>query len=235
MPEPEGELCSVEEVRLLMQKASGRHEQDALIEKLIKAASVSVMQWCERQFIPAEETTHTFEWPWEGELLSFAPWDLQHLKHEPEYLAAQTTWRSNPTEANRLAMEEAEKPLRNSVLVDTDQVAGPYPCTVQEWRLWPAIKRNGVYQGIRLRPFGAVVGAQIWRERRVEITGTWGFPEVPADVKEATAFTVVHWLSTNLAVFRRPEEDADPTNPRRGIPTEARQLLEHYKRHQFGP
>lgn len=217
-----------------MQKGESRKEQDSLIEKQIPSASVAVMRYAERQFAPVEVLTREFEYPWEGELVSFAPWDLQSLTGEAAYLSARNTWRASPTKANQESLNTAEKALAQSVLVDTDQPAGPYPCTVQEFRLWPAIKRDGCYQGIRLRPFGAVVGAQIWKERRVEISGTWGFPEIPADVKEATAFTVLHWLTVNTAVVRRPDDNPNLlADPKRGIPPEAKEILDRYKRRQF--
>src|SRR2546423_10192854 len=73
-------LCTLEDVRNLMQKRASDVFQDDLAEALIPRASVAAMRFCDRQFAPVEsKVTKTFEWPWEGRLVNLAPYDLTHV------------------------------------------------------------------------------------------------------------------------------------------------------------
>lgn len=116
------------------------------------------------------------------------------------------------------------------VLVDTDQNAGGFELSTSEYRLWPKPARDGTYTSIRVHPLSAVTGPILWKNRELQITGNWGFTSIPADVTHATALTVVHWLNVNTAAFRRPDEQPGIQPPRKGIPTEAWELLARYRR-----
>lgn len=117
-----------------------------------------------------------------------------------------------------------------AVVVDTD-VAPGVTLSTDEWRLFPQPNRDGAYQGLRVQPQTAAFGRVMWRNRQIQITGDWGFATVPSDVKEAAAFTVVHWMKVNAAVFQPPDDNPDGyAPPKRGIPPEAWDLICHYKR-----
>jgi hypothetical protein len=192
------ELCTLADVRAIMQTADSDTSQDSLITLFIAGASVAVMEWCERLFAPVEKATRIFEWPRDQELVSFAPYDLQALEGEP--------------------------------IADSDNPT-PYVLTTAEYRLYPAAKRHGVYMGIRVRPFGAAYDSNVWRNRQLKVTGLWGFPVIPQDVVEATALTVASRLRNNAAAFRQPDQDqSQVVIPRRGVPLEAQQLVQHLKR-----
>lgn len=197
------DLCTLEDVRRLMQTKDSTTTQDPLVQQLITSASVAVMRKTEREFAPAaaedaEPVARVFEWPWDGgQFVSLAPYDLVSVE---------------------------------SVEVDTDQ-ASSIELSGDEYRLWPQPPRDGTYMAIRLQPFSAVLGRAMWRNRQVTITGTWGFPEIPEDVAHATALTVVHWVNVNSAVFQRPDDNPDGYSPpKRGIPPEALELLGPYRR-----
>lgn len=196
-------LCTLADVRLLMQKAASATEQDPLIEALIPRVSQEVMDWCERQFTPVEEhATKTFSWERTGKLVSFAPFDLQSVD-APE----------------------------TSVVADSDNVI-PYVLTREEYRLWPYQGRNGVYTGMEVQPFGASFGAVAWPTRQLQVTGKWGFPTIPGPVVDATVLTVVHRLTVNTGVYRAPDEGPTPI-PKQGFPNEALNILGKYKRVPF--
>lgn len=244
-------LCTLAEVRALLQKKSTDTSQDALIEELIPRASETICGRCDRQFAPEGQATHYFDWPWENELVSFAPWDLQELVGEKalteateklrELEALQHEWERTSGKAGRnvsaaelTAAEEAytlaEAKLETSIVADTDQKK-PYFLSSDEFRLWPYNKRDGVYQSVRVRPFGAAVGRIVWKSRQLKVVGVWGFPTIPQDVVQATAATVVHWMTVNVAAFRRPDDPASANAiPRRGLPPEAWDLIQRYKR-----
>lgn len=181
-----------------MQKKPADSTQDVLIGSFITSASVAIMGRIEREFAPATTgLTRTFEWPWEGEFLSLAPYDLRSV---------------------------------TSISVDTDQPS-PISLSVDEYRLWPRPSRDGTFMAVRLRPFSSAIGRVMWGNRQVQITGNWGFQEIPADVGHAAALTVVHWLNVNSAVFRAPDDNPDGyAPPKRGIPPEAWDLLSRFKR-----
>lgn len=198
-------MCSLAEVRALRGTKDTDTSQDSLVELLIEGASEAINEWCERQFAPIETgVTKTFSWDRQGELASFAPWDLQSL--------------TNPA---------------TSVVADTDNET-PYTLTAEEYRLWPYSKRDGVYQGVRVRPFGASFGAIPWPYRQLKVTGTWGFPTVPRKVAEACMLTVAYRIRQNPGAARRTDDGVIVVNPPQvAIPLEAQQLVEHYKRVAF--
>ncbi len=78
MPLPAQNLCLLADVRALMQKKAADTGQDALIATLITNASDAIMRFCDREFAPTSAgVTRTFEFPWEGEFVSLAPYDLR--------------------------------------------------------------------------------------------------------------------------------------------------------------
>ena len=86
------------------------------------------------------------------------------------------------------------------VQVDTDTTA--YTLSTDEYRLDPPGKPQSVYTSIRLRPLSvSTSGRQLWPTRQVQITGTWGFPSVPDDVKHACVVTVATWFRRDAASF----------------------------------
>lgn len=230
-------LCTLGEVRALMQKQSSRTEQNALIEALIPPASDAIMLYCERQFAPKAEASEiatlapeaiwkTFEWPWEGELVSLAPYDLRGL---PKKVLVDT----DTVPELRQALYEAIEGGNGTHIAEAETALekGAYVAEPNQWRLWPVPPRDGTTLSIRLRPYGAKLTAVMYRNRQVMIKGSWGFASVPDQVALACAQTVVHWLSVNAAVIRRPDDDPNIAHvPKRGIPPEACQLLDPFKR-----
>lgn len=73
-----GDLCTLADVRLRMQKKTADTAQDALITSLIAPVSAAIMRWTEREFAPVTASAaRVFEWDWRGEFVSLAPYDLR--------------------------------------------------------------------------------------------------------------------------------------------------------------
>lgn len=88
----------------------------------------------------------------------------------------------------------------SAVSIDADQTT-PYVLSVDEWRLRPRPNTDGVYQSVKLVPFGLSTGRVLWQDRTVSLTGTWGFPAIPSGVKQATILTVGIWSRQDLGAF----------------------------------
>ena len=117
-----------------------------------------------------------------------------------------------------------------SVVVDSDQGAG-ITISTDEWRLEPKPPKDAVYTAIRLRPFSAALGKNVWRDREVTITGAWGYATIPLEAKRAGVLTVIHWLNINTATVAFDDDTMDSYQPpKRGIPNEAREMLRRFKR-----
>lgn len=109
------------------------------------------------------------------------------------------------------------------VELDTD-TASPSTLPAGDWRVGPKPAIYGVYEWLELN-------AQLsgrWRTREVRVTGTWGFPSVPAAVEHACVVTVRSWL-TREAGFAFADDPAGVAPPGPAniywLPASARHLL----------
>lgn len=66
--------------------------------------------------------------------------------------------------------------------------------------------------------------------RAVRVSGTWGWPAVPADVRDATVETVVHRLRARRALTSQsPDQSEFGVGPQMLWPTAAKQVLDRYR------
>lgn len=64
----------------------------------------------------------------------------------------------------------------------------------------------------------------------IAVTGTWGHPVIPEDVREACVTAVVEWLKTDQALTVPSPEQFEPgAPPERGLPLKARDLLRPFR------
>jgi hypothetical protein len=92
--------------------------------------------------------------------------------------------------------------LQTSTLVRIDTDVTGTTLSSDEYRFFPVGKPDGVYTSVRLQPLSMPQINRVgWRNRQVQITGTWGFPEIPADVNGAAAETVALWLRRDVSAF----------------------------------
>jgi hypothetical protein len=87
------------------------------------------------------------------------------------------------------------------VKIDTIAGTGGTVLASTDYRLYPTPAKDGVYNWLRLSPSITGSPSITFREREVTITGTWGFPAVPDDVKHWTAVTVATWLRKDVQAF----------------------------------
>jgi hypothetical protein len=117
-----------------------------------------------------------------------------------------------------------------SVKLDTDQAA-PTTLTADEYRLLPKSQSgDGVFTYMLLQPYG-LAGSLRWPEREVTITGTWGFPSVPEDVKQACVVTVTTWMRRDVSAFSTTYSlDESRVERPEALPSAVRALLSQYMR-----
>lgn len=89
----------------------------------------------------------------------------------------------------------------DSVVLDVD-TESPTTLEAEEFRAWPTTKPDGTYLGLRISTFTVPPVPILWGPRRtVAITGTYGLPEIPADVAYWCQITVALWLRREVTAF----------------------------------
>ena len=79
----------------------------------------------------------------------------------------------------------------------------------------------------RVRIFHTIVG----RYSTITVTGVWGFPKVPEDIRETTIELVKYWIDTNVEPRSETyDEYAPPAALRRSLPTWAWDTAVSYRR-----
>lgn len=119
--------------------------------------------------------------------------------------------------------------------------------TSDYWRLGPQNSTDNVYYWIEVPPFSGASTALGFKEnldvlglpplRTISVTGDWGWPEVPNDVKQAVVWTMGELLSDqsaynseSLAEYSYARGGGGPAFLPEAIPQRAQRLLEHYRR-----
>jgi hypothetical protein len=125
----------------------------------------------------------------------------------------------------------------SAVTIDPDMGTG-FVLPAAQYRLYPVNRPLGVYTGMKVIPLMFATGPVLFSNRQVSITGTWGFPSVPADVAYATVITVAMWLRQDMSAFGTNvllDDDGGESGdvlPRMvgAVPPGARTLLAPYRR-----
>lgn len=198
---PAGDLCTVEDVRSFLQKQDADSEQDLILAALIGRASVAIMRYTEREFAPAGDP---------GVARKFELCD---------------EWYDTI-----LSLAPYDLQTATAVKLDTD-LASAVTLTAEEYRLMPRPARDGVYNRIRLRPQTASSSTWFGDIREVEITGTWGFPAVPEDVRHAAVVTVADWFRRDVAAFSTTFNlDTGALDVPQAVPRSVLPVLDAYRR-----
>lgn len=114
----------------------------------------------------------------------------------------------------------------------TGVVVGPdddEPLTLEAtaWRALPFSSRDGEIHTLELLA-GSDLVCSSTPERVVAVTGRWGWPQVPAEVKQACEAIVIHWYRVHALTQQSYQVDADRYGPV-AFPTMARMLLEPFR------
>lgn len=178
-------------------------DQDALINTLIDAASAKIADYAQREFASdaVGEVSRDFRYNGRG-VLSLAPYDLRTL---------------------------------TSVKIDVDG-ANPVPLTLtaDDYRTLPLSKRDGVWHSLQLRGLDVASRSSdttYENFRVVRVTGTWGYPTIPAAVKSACNITVAYWLreTSQWMGTAMGSDDTDITR-RAALPPIVKQMLDPYRK-----
>lgn len=206
------DLCTVAQVREHEQISDATDtSQDAIVQSLITAASVAIMQYVPCQFKAVDGdasdgvgVARDFRYDGGG-VLGFGKHALRSL---------------------------------TSVQIDVDGAApSPTTLTADDYRLQPLSKEWGVWRGIHLRGF-PVADRRAGRDhptyRVVRVTGDWGFASIPEPVERACVLTVLFMLR-GTSQFQGGEFGGldMPGNDRVAIPGVAKRLLDPWRRRAF--
>ena len=71
----------------------------------------------------------------------------------------------------------------------------------EDWRLYPYPPQDGVHTGLEINPISWSTSSARWRDRLIEVTGTWGWETVPTEAEMACKVTVAIWLRANVQAF----------------------------------
>jgi hypothetical protein len=117
-----------------------------------------------------------------------------------------------------------------AVVLDPDG-SSPQTLAATDWRPRPLGALDGMYRTLKLPNVSLVPEV----EYELEVTGTWGFADVPPSVIQAAAITVVEWIRKDVQAFSTAylagEERLD--RPEK-IPAGARRMLSDYWRERQG-
>lgn len=205
------DLCTVADVKTLMQKSGiNASAQDVLIQTLITRASVKIMRDAGREFIPGGYRSETFT-------NATRTFEFEKSGDGDEDFVD-------------LFPYDLQTGVVPTIILDSDGTS-PITLDTTEYRLWPQPPRDGVYMAIRIRKCG---GFTHWRNRQLTVTGNWGFPSVPEDVKQACGETVIHWITSYPAAGGVDQLDSGaPGVTPRSYPMSAVDLLAGYVRQAY--
>ena len=202
-----GDLCTVADVRQALELPNDDVSRDSLIGTLITDMSKAIISEVDREFAPATASaTRRFRLGANSMVLDMSPYDLR----------VATAVVLNP-----------ESPNATTLTATTD------------YQLTPFQPQNGTYLAIRFavnqpnlhtsdtaRDFGYTL---------VDVTGSWGFPTVPSDVRRACVIAVTASLRRDLAEFAiagidEPQAIAPEGPASYSLPPASRRLLAPYRR-----
>lgn len=116
--------------------------------------------------------------------------------------------------------------------IKVDSVAGVGGTTLgtTEYRLYPRPAKDGVYNWLRLNPLSGYGPSRRFTEREVAITGDWGWPSIPDDVKHWTTVVVADWFRERVAAFGTHfNPDTQQLEVPEDLPAAARSGLKRYR------
>lgn len=82
----------------------------------------------------------------------------------------------------------------SAVVIDTQLGQTGLTLTTTQYQPVPVQKWHGAYTGLHILA-GATGYVPTGARRQVTVTGTWGWPSVPADVEHGCTATVLEWLT----------------------------------------
>jgi hypothetical protein len=201
------DLCTVADVRAALETPSADTLRDSLIQTYITIYSEAIINDTDREFAPVSTAaTRRFRLNMGQFVLDLAPYD-----------AASVT----------------------SVVLHPESTAPITLTATDQYLFQPISKPDGVFTSLELSRLmtGIYTSATAVRYgfAMVDITGNWGFPSVPVDVKQACILAVTSAMRRDISAFAMNTDDALMLAPDRaatyGLPQATRRLLYPYRRH----
>ena len=205
-------LTTVERVK---EQGSGIRDtdptQDSAIAFLINAASQQMMQYANREFkstlVGSQARTFRLQRKNDGvsAFIDFGQWDAQTV--------TAVTAETQPTGGNNVL-----------------------DATILQYQAVPVEQWEGVYTGVVVySPTGAWgVPYAAGIQHTASVTGTWGYPSVPADVEDLCVEQVKEWLLTGYQVTSPlgipGETDVQTPGPRHQLAWSVQQGLNRHKK-----
>lgn len=199
------DLCAIDDVRAYRQKPDSDTDQDGVVAQLITAASRAINTYCGIDITPIATLAETHVFVYRG--------------------------------GGTLSLAAGRKVAQSvtSVVMDSD-TASPSALSSGDWQLRPKPARDGVYRWIRIPGAGTAAfgphkpGERGTAEREASVTGLFGYPEIPADVRHWAVVTVCEWLDRDVSSFSRTFslDEARLERPE-ALPSAVRAGLAHYR------
>jgi len=203
-------LCSVADVREALEHSTTGRERDDLIRAHIAEASIAIMRETSREFAPqsAAGTARTFRVQ-QRRIVPFSPYDLQTA----------TAVELHPEQASPQTLVDG---------TDYDLLPIGAPLSVFSYLLLAEQRTLPRLSSDLVRRFGYA---------QLRVTGTWGFPAVPRDVRRACVLTVASWMRHDVSAlgvddFEEVRQLAPPAPSFYTIPPAALRLLRPFARYQ---
>jgi hypothetical protein len=205
------DLCTLSDVRQALEMPTSDTTRDALIGSLITIYSQAIMNEVNREFAPitgsvGTPTTRRFKLELGSFRLDLDPYDLQTV---------------------------------SSVVVAPEGSSPQTLTDVTEFQAQPVTKADGTYTSIEFSHLLTSIFTSTTAVRfgycLVDVSGVWGFPSIPAPVKDACILSVTSAMRRDISAFALGEVDALQIATERqasyGLPTAARRMLNSYRRH----
>ena len=196
-------LCTLADVRADLQTPPADVAQDRLVEDMIVAASRAIRQYTEREFTLESGTAPVTR-----------TFDVGggHRMATTEGVPVGDMASAPGT----VRVLDSDGGTVSTLTVASDLVMLPTPR--QSWQPITAM---------RFRPNAQSLAA----DYQLEVTGTFGWPSVPEDVKRACVRTVVAWLRRDVQAFGTSYQPEDvPAGAPESIPAPIRAMLNPYRR-----
>jgi hypothetical protein len=201
------DLCTVADIRTVLEIPSADTTRDTLIQDRITSASRMIQSYTEREFVAVASTTRRFIVPIGGIIIDLAPFDLR----------AATTVSLHPESASP-----------TTLTANADYMLRPVQ---PRFSVYTHLGLSG-----RLHSAGSDV-ARYFGFSFLDITGTWGFASVPGEARDACIDCVVAWvrrdmsaMSFNGVLDTDPSQQGERPSSAFTLPYSARQKLDPFRR-----
>ena len=166
------DLCTLDDARTTLELNEDDESRDALIRLYITTASLALCREADAEFAPISTgLSRVFEVSPWTRRVDFYGYDLQ---------------------------------VADTVTLNWDDPANSFVMTAgTDYILRPVNSYTGTYKSLQVSPFDNIYATRwiLFSKASIQVTGTWGFPVIPADVRMACIQTVRAWLDRSLAAY----------------------------------